>query len=91
MKDIISINRQFLIIARERANAKRINASNDVVTGLSAKLLSRIGQLSIEEIEGLAQSEISLITIRIDESQIDKIITEMREKKRTAYLLASLP
>lgn len=91
MKDIISINRQFLIIARERANAKRINVSNDVVTGLSAKLLSRIGQLSIEEIEGLAQSEISLITIRIDESQIDKIITDMREKKRTAYLVASLP
>ncbi len=89
MKDIISVNRQFFILARERARNKPADVSFDVVTGLSASALNRIAQLDMEEIEVLAQSEIGLLTLRISEKQIDTILSDMREKKRTAYLVAS--
>lgn len=90
MKDIISINRQFLIIAREQANSKPIDTYKDIATGLSKTILDRIGQLNTEEIEELAKSEISLFTLRLSEKQIDKILSNLREKKRAAYLLAGL-
>ncbi|MHB1677893.1 MAG: hypothetical protein ACYC43_09115 [Burkholderiales bacterium] len=90
MKDIISINRQFLIIAREQANSKPNDTYKDIATGLSKTILDRIGQLNTEEIEELAKSEISLFTLRISEKQIDKILSNLREKKRAAYLLAGL-
>ena len=90
MKDIISINRQFLIIAREQANSKPNDTHTDIATGLSKPILDRIGQLNTEEIEELAKSEISLFTLRVSEKQIDKILSNLREKKRAAYLLAGL-
>lgn len=90
MKDIISINRQFLIIAREQANSKPNDTYMDIATGLSKPILDRIGQLNTEEIEELAKSEISLFTLRVSEKQIDKILSNLREKKRAAYLLAGL-
>ncbi len=90
MKDIISINRQFLIIAREQANSKPNDTYKDIATGLSKPILDRIGQLNTEEIEELAKSEISLFTLRVSEKQIDKILSNLREKKRAAYLLAGL-
>ncbi len=80
MKDIISINRQFLIIAREQANSKPNDTYKDIATGLSKTILDRIGQLNTEEIEELAKSEISLFTLRISEKQIDKILSNLREK-----------
>ena len=90
MKDIISINRQFLIIAREQANSKPKDVCKDMATGLPKQILDRIGQLSTEEIEELAKSEISLFTLRISEKQIDNMLSNLREKKRAAYLLAGL-
>ena len=89
MKDIISVNRQFLILARERAKDKPADVSCDVVTGLTASVLNKIAQLDMEQIEELAQSEIGLFTLRISEKQIETILSDMREKKRTAYLLAA--
>lgn len=92
MKDIISVNRQFLILAREEAISKSPEVAYDAITGLSASMLSRISKLSLDEIEELAKSEIGLFTLRLTEKQLDALVTDMREKKRTAYLVAaSLP
>lgn len=89
MKDIISVNRQFLIIARDQAKSKPKEIAYDAVTGLSAPMLNKIAQLDMEEIEELAQSEIGIFTLRINENQIDILISKMRENKRVAYLLSA--
>lgn len=89
MKDIISVNRQFLIIARDQAKSKPQEVTFDAVTGLSAAVLEKLGQLDMDEIEELAQSEIGIFTLRITEKQIDTLITNMRESKRMAYLMAA--
>lgn len=90
MNDIVSINRQFLFLARERANSIPKIANYDAVTGLSKTMLDRISQLSVTEIEELAQSDISLFTLRISEKQIDKIVSSVQDNKRQAYILAGL-
>lgn len=89
MKDIFSLNRQFLVLARERAKEKPADVAFDVVTGLNSAVLNKISQLTLEEIEELAQSEITLFTFRISEKQIDIILSDMRKIKRAAYLVAS--
>lgn len=90
MKDIVSINRQYLLLARERAKNIPKTSSFDVITGMSKAMLDRISQLSIDDIEVLATSEINLFSIRISERQLDKIVSGVRDNKRSAYVLASL-
>ena len=47
MNDIISINRQFLTMAREAAKSK----SGEIVTGLSRPVLDKLANLSLDQIE----------------------------------------
>jgi len=46
MNDIISINRQFLTMARDASKAR----SGELLTGLSRGVLDRLAQMSLEEI-----------------------------------------
>ncbi len=84
MNDIISINRQFLIMAREVANSK----SGEIITGLSRPVLDKLAKLSLDQIEALAQAAgISLISFRISEAELSRLAA-LQEGQRTAYSLA---
>lgn len=83
-QDIISINRQFLIMAREAANSP----AGEVITGLPRQVLDRLSKLSLDQIEEIAQEVgVSLITLRISENQLDRLIA-LKSPRRAAYSLA---
>lgn len=72
MQDIVSINRQFLIMAREAAKLP----SGEIITGLSRKTLDRLTELDLEQIEKVAQGvRASLISLRLSEADIDDCAT----------------
>lgn len=84
MHDIISINRQFLIMAREAANSK----SGEIITGLPRPVLSRLANLSLDQIEAIARGVgVSLITFRLSEAELTRL-TDLHESQRAAYSLA---
>lgn len=84
MNDIISINRQFLIMAREAANSK----SGEIITGLPGPVLDRLANLSLDQIEAIAQGVgVSLITFRLSEAELTRL-TALQESQRAAYSLA---
>ena len=84
--DIISLNRQFLIMCRE--TAKQHACSAPVLTGLSRPVLDRLAKLSLDEIEGLAaQTGSSLFTLRLTESELNRLLA-IEDDKRSAYMLA---
>ena len=58
MNDIISINRQFLIMAREASKSR----AGEIMTGLSRTALDRIAQMTLDEIDAMAR-DLSLIHI----------------------------
>lgn len=81
MNDAISINRQFLIMAREAAKLE----SGAVITGLSPKLLGRIARLSLDEIETLSgEIGVCLISLRLSEGEIERLMA-LHANKRAAY------
>ncbi|WP_126448319.1 hypothetical protein [Sulfuricystis multivorans] len=82
MNDIISINRQFLIMAREAAKSQ----AGEVITGLPRPVLDKLAALSLEQIEAIAQEVgVSLITLRLNEAELDRLLA-MRQ--RMAYSLS---
>lgn len=84
MQDIVSINRQFLIMAREAASSP----SGEVVTGLSRQVLDKLSKLSLDQIEEIAQGAgVSLISFRFSEREIDRLIS-LQKSRLTAYSLA---
>jgi flagellar transcriptional activator FlhD len=84
MNDIISINRQFLVMAREMASNTGIG---EVVTGLPRSVLERLKDLSLEEIEALAREiGVSLITFRLKEAELNRLLF-MPKEQRPAYSL----
>lgn len=84
MKDIVSINRQFLIMARETANTK----SGETITGLPRPVLDRLATLSLDQIEAIAQGVgVSLVTIRLSETELARLVA-LSESQRAAYSLA---
>lgn len=84
MNDIISINRQFLIMAREASKSK----SGEVMTGLSRAVLDRLAQMSLEEIESMARDMgISAISVRLTESEIDRLLS-LKGQQKAAYSLS---
>lgn len=89
MGDAVSINRAFLIMAREAARANR--ASAEIATGLSSQTLERLSVMTIDEIERLAQSMggISLITLRLDDAEIDRLVS-LAPSARPAYAVSVL-
>jgi hypothetical protein len=84
MQDIVSINRQFLIMAREAANSP----SGEVITGLSRHLLERISSLTLDQIEEIAQgSGVSLISFRLSEEELDRLLS-LQKSRRVPYSIA---
>ena len=84
MQDIVSINRQFLIMAREAANSK----SGEIITGLSRQVLDRLSKLSLDQIEEIAQvAGVSLISFRLSEAELDRLAS-LQESQQRAYTLA---
>ena len=84
MNDIISINRQFLTMAREAAKSK----SSEIVTGLSRPVLDKLANLSLDQIEGIAQgAAVSLISLRLTEAELNRLVS-LQNSQRTAYSLA---
>ena len=86
MNDIVSINRQFLIMARQLANSK--SESGEIVTGLPRPVLERLANLSLDQIEAIAERiGISLITIRLNEAELARLAS-LQDGQRAAYSLA---
>lgn len=84
MKDIFSLNYQYLLVARELANS---NAGN-VLTGLPKTVLSKLAEMSIEEVEELAKtSGLCLIGLRFNEAQMMKILN-MPSTYRASYAMS---
>jgi len=84
MGDVVSINRLFLIMAREAANTK----SGEVITGLTRPVLDRLGKMNLEEIERLAQGAgVSLISFRLNEAELERLAS-LHDGQRTAYAMS---
>lgn len=84
MQDIVSINRQFLIMAREAANSP----SGEITTGLSRKVLDGIARLSLDQIEAIAKEiGVSLISFRLSEDELARL-SSLQKDRQTAYSLA---
>lgn len=84
MNDIVSINRQFLTMAREAAKAK----SGEIITGLSRPVLDRLADMSLDQIEGIAQETgISLISFRLTEAELNRLLS-LQKGQQAAYSLA---
>ena len=84
MNDIISINRQFLIMARDASKAR----SGELVTGLSRGVLDRLAQMSLEEIEAMARDiGISVISMRLNEAEMERLMA-LQGLQKAAYTMA---
>lgn len=84
MQDIVSINRQFLIMAREAANSQ----SGEIITGLSRQVLDKLSKLSLDQIEEIAQGAgVSLISFRLSEAELNRL-TSLQKSQQKAYSLA---
>jgi flagellar transcriptional activator FlhD len=81
--DIISLNRQFLIMAREAASSK----SGELVSGLSRHVLEKLATLTVEQIDVIArQSGVSLFRLRLTEAEVDRLLS-LDGGRRQGYLL----
>lgn len=84
MRESISLNRQFLTMAREAASSP----SGEIATGLSRAVLNKIGQMSLEQIELIAASTgVSLISFRLTPDELDRL-TSMTPQRGAAYAMS---
>ncbi|MFH1869291.1 MAG: hypothetical protein ABIK82_19500 [Pseudomonadota bacterium] len=84
MNDIISINRQFLIMAREASKSR----SGEIMTGLSRTVLDRIAQMTLDEIDAMARDiGISVISVRLTESEMDRLLS-LQGLQKAAYSIS---
>lgn len=84
MNDIVSINRQFLIVARDAAKS----GSGEIITGLSRPVLDKLAVLSLDQIEAIAKDvAVSLISFRLSEAELNRLMS-LQQRQRAAYSLA---
>ena len=75
MKDVASINRNFLLQAREAAK----KPEGLLLTGVAPSMLKRISELSVDDIESLATTlPVSAFSIRFNEAELDRILATQR-------------
>jgi len=84
MNDIISINRQFLIMAREAAKSTQ----GEVITGLPRNILNKLAQFSQEEIEKISTSKLNIISMRLNEAEMDRLVTFDDTEHRTSFAVS---
>jgi hypothetical protein len=75
-QDIISINRQFLVMVREMAKSP----SGQAALGLPRKVMEKIANMSLEQIEELANVPVSLFTLRLTEEEIERRVRHRRAR-----------
>ena len=84
MKDIFSINYQYLIMARDAAKSN----SGELLSGIPRSILDKLSEMSVEEIGELAQSAgVSLLGIRLSESEMIQLMN-MPKSYRTTYVVS---
>lgn len=84
MLDVVSINRQFLTMARQAAQSP----SGEIVTGLARPILDQLSRLTLDQIDAIAQAaSVSLISLRLTEAELQRLIT-LNNGRQMAYALA---
>lgn len=84
MDDIISINRQFLIMARAAAQL----GSGEILTGLTRPILDKLSGMTLEQIEGLAKGAgVSLISFRLSDTELNRLCS-LHETQKAPYATA---
>ena len=89
MQDAASLNRNFLLKAREAAK----EPSGELITGLSPEMLKRIGDMTNAEIEQAAMLlPVSMFTLRMDRSVFERVLEMSKTKPAAAasYLTSVL-
>jgi flagellar transcriptional activator FlhD len=84
MNDIISINRQFLIMAREAAKLR----SGEILTGLPRSILDKLVGMDLAQIEGLVQGiGVSIISVRLNDAELNRLLS-LQGTQKAAYSMA---
>ena len=85
MKDLISMNRHFLLLARD---ASKDAAAGNLVTGLPNATLGKISQMSLAQIDALASTlPVAAFTFRFTPDEIDRLMSGQRAANAPAYAL----
>lgn len=85
--DIISLNRQFLHMARSIARGQLSQKAREMVCGLPKSSLEAIGKLDLEQIDVLASSSVSLLSIRLSGDEIERMVS-LEAEKSPAYIVS---
>lgn len=87
MKDVISLNRAFLLHARSAAS----DNSGTLVTGMTTEELNFFKELSIEQIEKLATSiPTTGFTLRLKVEHLQRMVETPRQAFNAQYALSLL-
>lgn len=86
-RDILKINRQFLLLTRQLAMD---GTAAELMTGLPRSVIDRIASLDLDEIDELAETiGVSLYTFRLTDPALSRLIQMPRNAKST-YAEATL-
>lgn len=83
MVDTVSLNRMFLLVARQAAQLK----SGPALTGLPAEVLEEIARMPLEDIDRVARAcKTCMYTLRLDADQL-RALARMQDEAASAYSL----
>lgn len=86
-RDILKINRQFLLLTRQLAMD---GTAAELMTGLPRSVIDRIASLDMDEIDELAETiGVSLYTIRLTDPALNRLI-QMPRNAKSSYAEATL-
>lgn len=85
MKDIVSLNRQFLLTAKQHADKPEVG----LLMGLSSATLEALRTMTIEQIDALAERlPLSAITVRLTPAQFE--VASANEKSSAAFMVSAM-
>jgi len=86
-RDLLKINRQFLLLTRQLARDEK---AAEIMTGLTRPVIERIACLDMDQIEELAEMiGVSLYTLRLSDPAFNRLLQMPRDAKST-YAEATL-
>jgi hypothetical protein len=86
-RDILKINRQFLMLARQAAND---SDAAELMTGIPKPLIDKIASLDMDEIDELAATlGVSVFTLRFSDLSFSRLL-QMPGDARSTYAEAAL-
>ena len=86
-RDVLKINRQFLLLTRQLAREGR---AAEIMTGLPRAVIEKVASLDMDEIDELAETvPVSLYTFRLTDSALERLLQMPRDAKST-YAEATL-